>query len=1062
MLRERWELESDIYVTRVLGGGRSGAVVLACDVASADFTGHAILKLDLASNVAGYQETEGELHQQAVQDAPAFAARHLPRLIHSYYGDTHLAVLSTIASGGLQYAEPWIDCAFDAQLTVVRQLSIDLLEAWNDDYRLSNGLHDGPDLLKSWLGYRIDPAEGGRLHAFLADEVGIAPDAPSFLFEGHEYPNPLAFATRAAGVDEPSKMRAIRGHTHGDLHGLNVLIGRPLESGEDYHLIDLALYQSSQYLFYDHAYFEIATLLNTRQNVSAETWYRILARLRRDRDHDDDDKGLRSDDFGLLELIKGMRSGITQWVGAHEANRRPSMESQALLARVAAGLNFAHKELPQRASRQMAFVYAASQLKDYVRLNRLDWPKARTQSELEIDAPAASPPPTPAEPAGETISPIVASSPAAPPAQKVAAAPPPDAGDADGAGAPTEPVSFNILSLVGELRRRNVVKVAGVYIVMGWLCLQVVTLLVGALKLPDWTDTLVAVLLAVGFVFCVIATWAFELSPTGLQRTASPERGKRRGPRSDFAIDIVAAAGIIVIASLGVHEVLFEDDDQPAVVADDGQISLAVLPFNTLGSSADSSFADGLTIELADTLEETGYFRMPGVTSTFVYKNNPDNVRSIGQALHVDYVLEGNVRRADDALRIAARLIKTSDGFTIWSGNFEEQMTDLFEAQQGIAVAIGKALKLPLAIQASDQNDGDAAADPFAYRLFVEAMPLLLRRGQDLRVARDMLQKSVEIDPDFAAAWAALSLVLDLIPSYLSEIDGRAVVQPIYYRQAQEAALRAQRLAPGSTLVLHAMANVNRRHRQWLEAEKTYKRALAAEPDDAPTLYDYAVFLVIVGKIDEAIALAERAIAEDPLNRLYRVAKAALENLRFKSQEPIDTLAALFREGTTFRAFIMHTLIGAGYESGDFSLVRELLANCDDCDEGLVAEAAQLIDAPQSIARADVVDRFNDDELMGYQLVDHVWGPDPVLEIFSKLATLEYPKSQFQVVPWSVVGDVGSDPRFLQTLDDMGVVNYWADAGPSLFCPPTGEDGAGYTCGALAERSGAKGAGDIR
>lgn len=1047
VLRERWGLKHDIYVTRILGGGRSGAMVLACDVASESYTGHAILKLDLMRNISAYDDTEGELHQRAVEDAPEFAARHLPRLIHSYFGVDHVAVLSTIASGGLQYVDPWIDCAFDTQLAVVRQLSSDLLESWNADYSLSNGLHDGPDLLKGWLGYRLDPAEGGRLHAFLAEEVGLDPDAPSFVFEGREFPNPLAFATRAAAVTEASRMRAIRGHIHGDLHGLNVLVGRPAASGEDYHLIDLALYQSSQYLFYDHAYFEIATLLNTREHVSAATWDTILAHLRRGNDDPDGERaGLRSDDFGLLELIKGMRSGVTRWVDAHEVNRRPSMENQLLLARIAAGLNFAHKHLPQRSSRVMAFVYAASQLKDYVRLNRLAWPRHGARAELAFDQAAPVPLATDAAPEA-TIAAIRA--PAAAPAAPAAATIPP------ATPSPQETpqqARGDILTLVGELRRRNVVKVAGVYIVVAWLSMQVVTVFAGALKLPDWTGTLVAILLGVGFVFCCIGTWAFELTPKGLQRTAPAGRDVRRPHRADYLIDLIAAVGILAIGAIGVYDFVVSDRSKAGAAAADGVISLAVLPFSAVGADADSSFVDGLTLELSDTLEETGHFRMPGVTSTFVYKDKPENVRAIGHDLGVQYVVEGNVRRTGDALRIAARLVNTSDGFTVWSGNFEESMQQLYEAQRGIAVAIGKALNLPLAIEADSPTGKISQADPFAYRLYMEAMPLLLRRGEDLLSARDMLKKSVEIAPGFADAWAALSLVYDLIPTYVQEIDDRAVVQPVYYRQAQEAALRAQKLDPNSSLVLHALGNVNRRHRQWLEAHDMYEKALEVDPDDAPTLYDYAVFMLIVGKVDTAIDLMARAVREDPLNRLYLVAQAVLDKLRNRTPEVVEPLVKLFHEGTTFRAFILRTLIGAAYETGDFAPLKKLMADCTDCSDELRAHVSRLIDASRSMTRQEAIDTYNDDLLMGYTLVDRVWGPDTVLDIFNLLATEDYPKSQFLMVPWSVVGDIGSDPRFLKTLEDMGVVSYWNERGPSIYCPPVGEgDDTSYRCGALVQ-----------
>jgi hypothetical protein len=157
----------EIYLHHKLSG-KSGAIVYAADISSRDFSGQAILKLDRSPNSEWQEKTEAERHKQAVELAPAYAAAHLPKILHTLHHGDSLAVLSTIAGRGLEYAKPWAECAHDVQLKIVQ----------------------------GWLGYRLNPDEG-RLHSFLREDCGIASDEKSLVSEGHWYPNPLAFATAA-------------------------------------------------------------------------------------------------------------------------------------------------------------------------------------------------------------------------------------------------------------------------------------------------------------------------------------------------------------------------------------------------------------------------------------------------------------------------------------------------------------------------------------------------------------------------------------------------------------------------------------------------------------------------------------------------------------------------------------------------------------------------------------------------------------------------------------------------------------------------------------------------
>jgi len=123
---------------------------------------------------------------------------------------------------------------------LARCASVELLEEWNRDYRIADGLRTPQELLQKWLGYRLDPEEG-RIHRFVTDHCGLAPDEPSFIFEGRWYPNPLAFALGARPLPDHLRLRAAIGNQHCDMHGNNLLVNA-VQSGEPhYYLIDLAM-----------------------------------------------------------------------------------------------------------------------------------------------------------------------------------------------------------------------------------------------------------------------------------------------------------------------------------------------------------------------------------------------------------------------------------------------------------------------------------------------------------------------------------------------------------------------------------------------------------------------------------------------------------------------------------------------------------------------------------------------------------------------------------------------------------------------------------------------------
>ncbi len=966
ILRRQWQVDGDIYLSRQLSGGKSGALVYSVDIATQSFTGQAILKLDQAADPSWQEQHEADLHQRAIEDAPGFAAQHLPRLLHCVHHGNQIALLSTIAGRGLEYAEQWIDCSYDRQLEVIREVSSGLLEEWNVNYRLNAGMFMPQEVLQSWLGYRLDPAQGGRIHGFLSDQCGIPVDAPAIIFEGRWYPNPLAFANGSTAIPERVRLRGAVGHCHGDFHGLNLLVDRRLKTRPNYYFIDLALYQSEQFLFYDHAYFELANLLNLRGNASSGDWKSLVAQLSDDPTQHEPSE-LRPDDIGLIELTKALRQGLADWIERNEADRLAFMESQAILARMAVGLNFANKPMAL-ASRQMAYFYAASNLKDYLKLNRIEWP--RTGPEYKIGgAPHAA---DVARPEPKDLPAATAPDRAAPAAQ-----------------APT-------------------------------------------------------------------STRAKPARAARASRGApSPGDGRRRRSLLRLAVLCAAAVGLLVIAVLGGRELVTSRNgpstvsapaegttDSGLLPAPDGQptTSLAVLPFRDLKADGDDGFADGLSIEIASVLARTGMIKMPGMSSTFKFKDDLDDVRAIGRALNVDYLLEGTVLRDGDNVRIAVSLVRAEDGFLIWSQTFRETMGNVFVTQEKIAERIGAELSTPLDIDA-DILKAERTDDPRAYELFVRGLAFLEHRGLALQDGMAVLERAVEINPDFAAAWGALSLVYNLIPTFVKEIDGRPVNVVVYYRKAKEAALRAQRIDPDLPVVHHAIGAMYQRERQWAAAEDAFQAALHSDPYAHRVMLTYGALLYTVGKQGEARALVDQAKEIDPLNELYNLWAAFLRWQGDQTEETITPIEDIFRRSPQYREIALRIVIDHRARAGELDKARDLIEACRGCSQALRTKASTMLDDAAAEPAGQLFDQYKDANILGYQLLYAVGGKEVTLEAFQYYGVDALRRLLFFTVPWTLVSVVGDSKEFYEIADDMGLVDYWRKRGWPDLCEPATDGG---------------------
>ena len=267
------------------------------------------------------------------------------------------------------------------------------------------------------------------------------------------------------------------------------------------------------------------------------------------------------------------------------------------------------------------------------------------------------------------------------------------------------------MSLFEELKRRNVVRVAAAYVVLGWVIAQVAEFAFENFGAPDWALKSLVIVLLLGLPLVLFFAWAFELTPDGVKREKDVDRSESITPKTGHKLDR-AIIGILLIAVAWFAWDKFLSDPvadsvtqanagssdaarQEADLRDDK--SVAVLPFVAMSSGLDDEyFADGLTEEILNSLAQLPELLVTARTSAFSFKGQDVPVQEIAAALGVRHIVEGSVRRSGDRLRVTAQLIRAEDGFHLWSNNYDSESTDTIAVQENIAEQIAAALNVVL------------------------------------------------------------------------------------------------------------------------------------------------------------------------------------------------------------------------------------------------------------------------------------------------------------------------------------------------------------------------------
>ena len=409
-------------------------------------------------------------------------------------------------------------------------------------------------------------------------------------------------------------------------------------------------------------------------------------------------------------------------------------------------------------------------------------------------------------------------------------------------------------------------------------------------------------------------------------------RGKKllqRNPAAALAVVSIAA----LIAALGL--VISKPDfirPSPGNLTAVSNKSIAVLPFANLGDDKPSTyFVDGIQDEILSRLSKIGELKVISRTSTEKYKSSGRNLREIGQQLGVANILEGEVQKSGDQVRITVQLINALADSQLWAETYDRKLTDIFGIESEVAQRIASSLQAKLTGSTQHAIAARPTENPQAHQLYLKGRFFWNKRtGADLQTAADYFRQAISADPQYANAYAGLAQATLLMPFY------NAGSSQDVFPKAKAAATRAIELDEGTPEGHAALAMLLCYDFKFREAEVEFKRAIELDPNYATAHHWYGnTLLTALGRFDEAIQEGKRAVELDPFSL---VVNADLGTTLMLARRYDDAIAQLRMTVTLDGNFAYaHSILGAvlflkGDVNSAISEYEKVRTLTDDCD----------------------------------------------------------------------------------------------------------------------------------
>ena len=623
------------------------------------------------------------------------------------------------------------------------------------------------------------------------------------------------------------------------------------------------------------------------------------------------------------------------------------------------------------------------------------------------------------------------------------------------------------MRLLAELKRRNVIRMAGLYLVGAWLIVQIAETLLPIFHTPDWVLQALVVLLAIGVIPAVVFSWIYELTPEGLKRDGAVAASESIAPQTARRMDrMIIVALLLALGYFAFDKFVLAPGREPAgeqlvARADPAAVSaaaptaidaksIAVLAFANMSADKDNEyFSDGVSEEILNALAQVKDLKVAGRTSSFYFKGRNAPLPEIGATLGVAHVLEGSVRKQGDQLRITAQLIRVSDGFHLWSETFDGSNADVFALQESIARRVTSELKVALNAGQQDRLVDVGTRDADAYALYLRATEVFNKRDVPrYEAAIDWLQQALKMDPEFARAHSRLATLY-----YVSATTAAPERHDAFAADATASAEQALRLNPKLAEPHALLGTVHQASRRYGPARAAHQRALELDPADASTNFWQALMHCLTGHIAPCERGLDQTLQIDPLlpnalgwrSRLLVSAGdlPAAQRMVERAREaglrwPSITLSWIaLKRGDLAEAgkqsLDMNTTFAAGLvpeAAAAFAAARvgdaEAMAQSVRIIDDYLASAPSRINAlvPLTLVRMGQVER-------GLKLFSDRLTSNDALFLGDVLGTRLYPEA------WA-------SPAFPEFLRKTGIAAYWDEFGAPEHCRK--DAGGDYRC----------------
>jgi len=417
-----------------------------------------------------------------------------------------------------------------------------------------------------------------------------------------------------------------------------------------------------------------------------------------------------------------------------------------------------------------------------------------------------------------------------------------------------------------EFRRRRMFRAMVAYFVGAWLLLQIASVTFPPLGLPEWMQRALIIALAVGVVPAFALAWIYDLTVHGVVRTGA--RDADAAPAGPAASAIGGEGPVSTSATRagdeGEGEVAASGCEAAVCAAASaptpGDTSIAILPFADLSPAKDQDwFCDGLAEEIIDALCCVRNLRVASRTASFRFRDGSVDPREIGRQLRVGAILEGSVRKSGEQLRITAQLIDAASGFHLWSETWDRRLEDVFAIQSEIARKVSAALRLSLTGDIAARLERYAPRNMQAHEFYLRGRQLVGKiSDREWQQAPAMFRRAIELDPEYAAAYAGLA---DVLAQRLLWRFARAEdVLP----EATRAAHRALELAPDLAEAHVALGHVRSLTGDNEGATRSFERALTLNPELYEAYHHFARHCLSHGQYERAAELFRAAFALRP------------------------------------------------------------------------------------------------------------------------------------------------------------------------------------------------------